>query len=182
MSMSCLNGNAPAQVAVGLVFAVFALLGASPAAGSSCDQRDPTKAPTEAMQGKWTVVEGVITAESFFGLRFQVDRMYVGEAARTITLPGPQSNMNRVGQPWTFYVQRTPIAYVITDCGGSHPGSPTPEERNILGTGMTPRPDEPGFGLPGNVAALGGALLAWIILTARRRRRQPPLTPAGAHP
>ena len=166
---------------VALSLALAMLLGASPAAGFSCAPRDPRAAPTEAMQGKWTVVEGVIEAESFFGIRFRVDRAYAGETARTITLPG-QSNANRVGQPWTFYVQRNPIAYDYTDCGGSHPGLLTPEERGVLGAGAAPRPDEQGLGLTGNLAALGALLAALMFLIARRGRRRPPLTPAGAHP
>lgn len=169
-----------ARLAFGMMLAVATLLGASQAAAFSCAQRDPRAAPTEAMQGKWIVVEGAIEAESFFGIRFRVDRAYAGETARTITLPG-QSNANRVGQPWTFYMQRTPIAYDYTDCGGSHPGLLTPEERSVLGAGLDPRPDEQGLGLIGNLAAVGGVLAALTVLLSRWKRR-PPLTPAGAHP
>jgi hypothetical protein len=64
---------------VALWLALAMLLGASAAAGFSCAPRDPRVAPTEAMQGKWTVVEGVIEAESLFGIRFRVDRAYAGE-------------------------------------------------------------------------------------------------------
>jgi hypothetical protein len=160
------------------------LLGAGAASGFTCAPRDPRAAPTEAMQGNWTVVEGVIEAESILGIRFRVERTYertyAAQVARTITLPG-QSNANRVGQPWTFYVLRNPIAYDYTDCGGSHPGTLTPEERSVLGAGAAPRPDEQGLGPGGNLAAIGG-LLAALFLIARRNRRPPPLTPAGAHP
>lgn len=174
-------------MALSLALALATLLGASPAAGFQCAPRDPREAPTEAMAsgGKWKVVEGVIEAESVFGIRFRVERTYertyAAEVARTITLPG-QANANRVGQPWTFYVQRTPIAYDYTDCGGSHPGLLTPEERSVLGSGLDPRPDEQGFGPPGNSVAAGAVLAALMILIARRNRRRPPLTPAGAHP
>ena len=133
------------------------------------------------MQGKWKVVEGVIEAESIFGIRFRVERTYAAEVARTITLPG-QANANRVGQPWTFYVQRNPIAYGYTDCGGSHPGLLTPEERSVLGPGLDPRPDEQGFGPLGNSVAVGAVLAALMILIGRRNRRHPPPAPAGAHP
>lgn len=173
------------RLAMGLALALAMLLVGGPAAGWSCAPRDPRDAPTEALQGKWKVVEGVIEAESIFGIRFRVERTYertyAAEVVRTITLPG-QVNANRVGQPWTFYVQRDPIAYGYTDCGGSHPGVLTPEERSILGAGFDPRPDEQGFGLLGNAVALGAVLAALTILIGRRNRRQPPLTPAGAHP
>lgn len=164
-----------------MALALATLLAADPADAFSCAPRDPRAAPTEALQGKWTVVEGVIEAESLFGIRLRVDRVYAGEVARTITLPG-QSNANRVEQPWTFYVQRNPIAYSYTDCGGSHPGLLTPEERSVLGAGLDPRPDEQGLGLTGNLAAIGAVLVALMFLLARRNRRPPPLTPAGAHP
>lgn len=108
--------------AVALTLAM--LVGAGAAAGFSCAPRDPREAPNEAMaSGKWKVVEGVIEAESIFGIRLRVERTYertyAAEVARTITLPG-QSNANRVGQPWTFYIQRNLVAYDYTDCGGSH--------------------------------------------------------------
>lgn len=174
------------QLACGVAVALAMLIGGSPAAGFTCAPRDPREAPNEAMaSGKWKVVEGVIEAESIFGIRFRVERTYertyAAEVARTITLPG-QSNANRVGQPWTFYVQRNLIAYDYTDCGGSHPGLLTPEERSVLGAGLDPRPDEQGLGLTGNLAAIGAVLVALMFLVARRNRRPPPLTPAGAHP
>ena len=174
------------RLALGPVLTLAMLLATIPAAGWSCAPRDPREAPTEAMaSGKWKVVEGVIEAESAFGLRFRVEhtyeRTYAAQVARTITLPG-QWNANRVGQPWTFYVQRTPIAYDYTDCGGSHPGLPTPDERSVLGAGLDPRPDEQGLGLIGNFAASGAVLVALTILISRRSRRGPPLTPAAAQP
>jgi hypothetical protein len=181
------SGRAPrVRLAFGAVVALAMLLATLPAAAWGCAPRDPREAPIEAMaSGKWKVIEGVIEAESAFGLRFRVERTYertyAAEVTRTITLPG-QWNANRVGQPWTFYVRRTPIAYDYTDCGGSHPGLPTHEERSVLGAGLDPRPDEQGLGLIGNVAASGGALVALTILISRRSRRGPPLTPAGAQP
>ena len=175
-----------ARVALSLALTVAMLFGTDLAAGFSCAPRDPRAAPTEALaSGTWKVVEGVIEAESLFGIRFQVERTYertyAAEVARTITLPG-QSNANRVGQPWTFYVRRTPIAYDYTDCGGSHPGLLTPEERSILGTGNAPRPDEQGLGPTGNLAAAGGLLVALLFWLSRRNRRRPPLRAVGAHP
>jgi hypothetical protein len=163
-------------VAMCVALAVATLATVGLAAGFSCALRDARAAASEAVQGKWTVVEGTIEAESLFGIRFRVDRAYAGEIARTITLPG-QSNANRVGQPWTFYVQRTPIAYDYTDCGGSHPGLLTPGERSVLGAGSPPRQDEAGLGPAGNIAAVGGGL-ALIVLVSRRRRLGPPLAPA----
>lgn len=50
------------------------------------------------------------------------------------------------------------------------------------GEGLAPRPDEPGLGQTGNLAGLGAVLAALMYLIARRNRRRPPLTPAGAHP
>lgn len=94
--------------------------------------------------------------------------------------PG-QSNANRVGTPYTFYVQRNLLGYTYTDCGGSHPWQLTPEERSVLGAGREPHADEQGLGPFGNLAA-AGALLGLLAIVARRTGRQPPLTPAGAHP
>lgn len=180
------DGAAQAGFAFALTLAVAMTVGAGSAVGFTCAPRDPRAAPTETMaSGSWKVVEGVIEAESIFGIRFRVERTYertyAAEVARTITLPG-QSNANRVGQPWTFYVQRNLIAYDYTDCGGSHPGLLTPEERSVLGVGLEPRPDEQGFGQIGNLAAAGAALASLTFMLARRNRRGPPLTPAGAHP
>lgn len=182
--MTLSNRAALSGSAVGVVLALALLVGANSAAGFTCAPRDPREAPTQAMtSGQWKVVEGIIEAESVFGIRFRVERTYertyAAEVARTITLPG-QSNANRVGQPWTFYVQRNLLAYDYTDCGGSHPGLLTPEERSVLGAGLAPRPDEQGLGAVGNLAAVG-VLLAALTLLSRRNRR-PPLTPAGAHP
>lgn len=183
--MTVSNRAVLSRSAASVVLALAMLVGASSAAGFTCAPRDPREAPTQAMaSGQWKVVEGIIEAESVFGIRFRVERTYertyAAEVARTITLPG-QSNANRVGQPWTFYVQRNLLAYDYTDCGGSHPGLLTPEERDVLGAGAAPRPDEAGLGPSRNLAALGGVLAALTFLLSRRSRR-PPLTPAGAHP
>jgi hypothetical protein len=159
-----------------LALVVAALFGTNSAAGFSCAPRDPRAAPTEALQGKWAVVEGTIEAESLLGIRFRVDRVYAGQVARTITLPG-QANANRVGKAWTFYVERTPIAYDYTDCGGSHPGLLRLEERNVLGAGSSAQSDEQGLGVSGNMAAAAGGM-ALILVVLRRRRMGPPLAPA----
>lgn len=170
-----------AWLAPSVALALATWLGASPATGFTCVPRDPREAVNEAT----AVVEGVIEAESIFGIRFRVERTwertYAATVARTITLPG-QSNANRVGQPWTFYLQRNPIAYGYTDCGGSHPGLLTPEERAAFGAGLEPRPDEQGLGQTGNLVALGAVLAALVVIARRRGPRRPPLTPAGAHP
>src|SRR6266542_2628766 len=182
MSVTRTGRKTQAGLAIGAALALVTLLADGPAAGFSCAPRDPREAPTEAMASGGKVVEGVIEAESIFGIRFRVERTYertyAAEVARTITLPG-QSNANRVGQPWTFYVRRTPIAYDYTDCGGSHPGLLTPEERSILGTGNAPRPDEQGLGPTGNLAAAGGLLVALLFWLSRRNRRRPPLRAVG---
>lgn len=174
-------GLASAHGARVLTLALLMLVSASPAAGFTCVPRDARAAAAEAT----AVVEGVIEAESIFGIRLGVERTYertyTATVARTITLPG-QANANRVGQPWTFYVQRNPIAYGYTDCGGSHRGLLTPEERAAFGAGLEPRPDEQGLGQTGNLVALGAVLAALVVIARRRRPRQPPLTPAGAHP
>src|SRR5687768_11265306 len=94
MGANARPGRAPQiRLVFGAVFALAMLHATTPAVGWSCAPRDPREAPTEAMaSGKWKVVEGVIEAESAFGLRFRVERTYertyAAEVARTITLPG----------------------------------------------------------------------------------------------
>lgn len=148
----------------------------------TCHPRDPRELAREAD----VIVDGVIEAESIFGMRVRVERVYPGRlysggsAERTImVLPG-QANANRVGQPWTFYLQRNPVAYSHTDCGGSHPGTLNSDEKNAFGSGEAPRPDEQLFGPVGNAVLAG--LAALLLAVVARRRNRPPLTPAGAHP
>lgn len=148
----------------------------SPADGFSCAQRDPRLAAREAQ----VVLTGVIEAESLLGMRVRVDRVYQGSAEATITVLPGQGGANRVGGPWTFYLQRNAVAYDHSDCGGSHPQSLTPEEAAAFGAGHSPTPDQQLFGEVGNTIAGLGAVLAVLFLA--RRRPRPPLTPAGAHP
>ena len=173
-----------ARLALSLVAALAILIWATPAAAFTCVPRDPR----DLASGVDVIVDGTIEAESIFGLRVRVDRVYPagrlysgGSAERTITVLPGQGNANRVGGPWTFYLQRNLIAYTHTDCGGSHPGTLNADEKNGFGSGQPPRPDEQLFGPVGNVLLAALAALA-LLFAARRRRRGPPLTPAGAHP
>ena len=166
------------RAALALLIAMATLLSASSASGFSCVQRDPRDLAREAQ----IVVAGVIEAESMFGMRVRVDRVYVGHAEQTITVLPGQSNANRVGSPWTFYLRRDVVAYHHSDCGGSHPSSLTAEERAFFGGGSAPTPDQQLFGPTGNTVAGLGALTAILLLMTRRRGGRPPLTPAGAHP
>jgi hypothetical protein len=166
------------RTASALVIAMATLLSAGSASGFSCVQRDPRDLAREAQ----VVISGVIEAESMFGMRVRVDRVYLGQAEQTITVLPGQGNANRVGGPWTFYLRHDVVAYTHTDCGGSHPSSLTPEERAFFGAGSTPTPDQQGFGPTGNTVAGLGTLAAILLLMSRRRGRRPPLTPAGAHP
>lgn len=166
------------RAASALLIAIATLLSAGSASGFTCAQRDPSVLASEAQ----VVVAGVIEAESTFGIRVRVDRVYLGKAEQTITVLPGQWNANRVGGPWTFYLRRNAIAYTHTDCGGSHPSSLTPEERAFFGVGGAPTPDQQLFGPTGNAGAGLGALAAILLLMSRRRGRRPPLTPAGAHP
>lgn len=166
------------RAASALVIAIATLLMAGSASGLSCPQRDPS----DLARAVQVVVTGVVEAESMFGARVRVDRVYLGQAEQTITvLPGTE-NTNYVGMPWTFYLRRGGIAYHQSDCGGSHPSSLTPEERAFFGAGTAPAPDQQLFGPSGNTVAGLGALAAILLLMTRRRGRRPPLTPAGAHP
>jgi hypothetical protein len=166
------------RAASALLIAIGTLLSAGSASGFTCVQRDPRDLAREAQ----VVVSGVIEAESIFGMRVRVDRVYVGQAAQTITVLPGQWNANRVGGPWTFYLRRGAVAYDHTDCGGSHPGSMTKEERASFGAGSAPTRDQQLFGPTGNTVGGLGALAAVLLLMSRRRGRRPPLTPAGAHP
>ena len=166
------------RAASALVFAIATLLSAGSASGLSCPQRDPGDLARAAQ----VVVTGVVEAESMFGARVRVDRVYLGGAEQTITLLPGTGNANYVGVPWTFYLRRGAGAYSHTDCGGSHPSSLTPEERAFFGAGNAPTPDQQLFGRTGNTVAGLGALAAILLLMSRRRGRRPPLTPAGAHP
>ena len=166
------------RAASALLIAIVTLLSASSASGFSCVQRDPSVLASEAQ----VVVGGVIEAESIFGMRVRVDRVYRGKAEQTITVLPGQSNANRVGSPWTFYLRHDVVAYTHTDCGGSHPSSLTADERAFFGGGSAPTPDQQLFGPTGNTVAGLGALVAILLLMTRRRGRRPPLTPAGAHP
>ncbi|HET9808101.1 MAG TPA: hypothetical protein VFQ66_00300 [Candidatus Limnocylindria bacterium] len=166
------------RAASALLIAIATLLSAGSASGFTCVQRDPSVLAREAQ----VVISGVIEAESMFGIRVRVDRVYLGKAEQTITVLPGQRIANRVGGPWTFYLRHDVIAYTHTDCGGSHPSSLTPEERAFFGAGSAPTPDQQLFGPTGNTVAGLGALAAILLLMSRRRGRRPPLTPAGAHP
>lgn len=166
------------RAASALLIAITTLLSAGSASGFTCVQRDPRDLAREAQ----VVISGVIEAESMFGMRVRVDRVYVGQAQQTITVLPGQSNANRVGSPWTFYLRHDVVAYTHTDCGGSHPASLTQQERAFFGVGSAPTPDQQLFGPTGNTVAGLGALAAILLLMSRRRGRRPPLTPAGAHP
>jgi hypothetical protein len=157
---------------------VIMLMSAYPASGLSCPQRDPR----DYARGAQVILAGLIEAESFFGMRVRVERVYQGSAEGTITVLPVQATANRVGTPWTFYLRRNSVAYDHSDCGGSHPQSLTPGEITAFGSGHPPTPDQQLFGQVGNTVAGLGAVMAAIFLRARRRGRRPPLTPAGAHP
>jgi hypothetical protein len=162
-----------------LVIAMATLLMAGSASGLSCPQRDPR----DLARAVQVVVTGVVEAESMFGARVRLDRVYLGRAEQTITVLPGTGNANYVGVPWTFYLRRDAVAYHnTTACGGSHPSSLTPEERAFFGAGSAPAPDQQLFGPTGNTVAGVGALAAILLLMTRRRGRRPPLTPAGAHP
>ena len=80
------------RAASALLIAMATLLSAGSASGFSCGQRDPRDLAREAQ----VVVAGVIEAESMFGMRVRVDRVYVGQAQQTITVLPGQWNANRV--------------------------------------------------------------------------------------
>jgi hypothetical protein len=164
------------MVACALSLALTTLLGTYPASALTCPQRDARDLAREVQ----VVVGGVIQADSDLGTRVHVDRVYKGTAEQTITVLPGQGTANRVGHPWTFYLDRGAIAYYHTDCGGSHPSGLTPEESSFLGAGRAPMPDQQLFGQVGKVVAGLGVMLTLVFLVTRRRR--PPLTPAGAHP
>lgn len=166
------------RAALGLLIALATLLSAGSASGFTCIKRDPRDLAREVQ----VIVTGVITAESTFGMRVRVDRVFLGQAEHTITVLPGQWNANRVGGPWTFYLRRDIVAYNHTDCGGSHPSSLTPEERAFFDGGSAPTPDQQLFGPVGNTLVGLGAAAAALFLMSRRRGRRPPLTPAGAHP
>lgn len=172
-----------AKPAIGVVIALVFVLVATPASAFTCAPRDPRELAREVD----VIIDGTIEAETVFGMRVRVERVYAagrlysgGSAEQTITVLPGQGNANRVGYPWTFYLHRNPIAYTATDCGGSHPGPLSPDEQSAFGSGEAPRPDEQLFGPVGN--ALLAALTALALAVVARRRRRPPLTPAGAHP
>jgi hypothetical protein len=166
------------RAALALAIAMATLLSAGSASALSCPQRNPRDLAREAQ----VVVAGVVAAESMFGARVRVDRVYLGRAEQTITLLPGTGNANYVGVPWTFYLRRNTFAYSHFDCGGSHPSSLTPDERAFFGAGSAPTPDQQLFGPTGNTVAGLGVLAAVLLLMTRRRGRRPPLTPAGAHP
>jgi hypothetical protein len=166
------------RAASALVIAMATLLMAGSASGLSCPQRDPR----DLARAVQVVVTGVIEAESMFGARVRVDRVYMGRAEQTITVLPGTGNANYVGVPWTLYLRPGAVAYHHTECGGSHPSSLTPEERAFFGGGSAPTPDQQLFGPTGNTIAGLGAAAAALFLMSRRRGRRPPLTPAGAHP
>lgn len=166
------------RAASALVIATATLLMAGSASGLSCPQRDPR----DLARAVQVVVTGVVEAESMFGARVRLDRVYLGRAEQTITVLPGTGNANYVGVPWTFYLRRDGVAYHHTDCGGSHPSSLTPDERAFFGAGSAPTADQQLFGPTGNTVAGLGALAAILVLMSRRRGRRPPLTPAGAHP
>src|SRR5688500_2125718 len=167
------------RAASALLIAMATLLMAGSASGLSCPQRDPR----DLARAVQVVVTGVVEAESIFGARVRVDRVYMGRAEQTITLLPGTGTANYVGVPWTLYLRRGAVAYDHnTGCGGSHPGSMTPEERAFFGAGSAPTPAQQLFGTTGNTVAGLGTLAAILLLMSRRRGRRPPLTPAGAHP
>ena len=161
-----------------LLIAVATLLSAGSASGLSCPQRDPRDLARVAQ----VVVAGVIEAESMFGARVRVDRVYLGQAEQTITVLPGTGNANYVGVPWTFYLRRDAVAYQSNSDCGSHPSSLTPEERAFFGAGSAPTPDQQLFGPTGNTVAGLGALAVILLVMTRRRGSGPPLAPAGAHP
>lgn len=160
-------------VAVPLVL-LAALLGqAAPAAALSCAARDPQ----DAVRDGWVIVDGVVEAESFLGIRVHVERVYLGSAERTITVLGGQSgDAHRVGTRWTLYLQRSPVAYHDADCRGSHPESLSAREQAVFGSGRPPVEDQPFLGWIGNGLAAAVIAALWI----RRRPRGP--SPATATP
>ena len=166
------------RVASALLIAGVTLLSAGSASGLSCPQREPRDLARAAQ----VVVAGVIEAESMFGARVRVDRVYLGQAEQTITLLPGTGNANYVGVPWTFYLRRNAVAYQSNSDCSSHPSSLTPEERAFFGAGSAPTPDQQLFGPTGNTVAGLGALAVILLVMTRRRGSGPPLTPAGAHP
>src|SRR5688572_21445226 len=158
------------RAAPAFLIAIATLLTASSASGFSCVRREPRDLARDAQ----IVVAGVIQAESIFGMRVRVDRVYLGQAEQTITVLPGQSNANRVGGPWTFYLRHDVVAYTHTDCGGSHPSSLTPEELAFFGGGSAPTPDQQLFGPLGNTLAALGTLAAALLLLNRRRGGRPP--------
>jgi hypothetical protein len=154
-----------------------ALLSAGAAAGFSCAPRDPR----ELARAAQVVLAGVIEAESVFGMRVRVTSVYMGAAEQTVTVLPGQGNANRVGTSWVFYLGRDLVAYHHADCGGSHPWSLTPDEAAVFGTGTSPTPDAQFLGPVGSTIAVVIGVLAFWLFTGRRRR-QPPVRPAAAHP
>lgn len=150
-----------AIAAVGLLTIVLG----SVAAGFSCVQLPPSK-----LLG-WGIVaaEGVVESSSFLGARVRIDRVYVGDINRTVTVwPGRWDPVRGVDFPWTFYLQPMLFLYVVTDCGGSHPGNPYQDELAVFGEGRAPSPDEPFLGLVGNALLI---LLALAVLRSQLRWR-----------
>jgi len=170
------------RAASALLIAIVTLLSAGSASGLSCVQREPR----DLARAVQVVVTGVVVAESVFGARVRVDRVYLGQAEQTITVLPGTGNANYIGVPWTFYLSRSTFAYHKTDCGGSHPSSLTSpltaQERAFFGDGIAPTPDQQLFGTTGNTVAGLGVLPANLLMMTRRRGRRAPLTPAGAHP
>ena len=166
------------RAASALVITLATVLMAGSASALSCPQRDPR----DLARTVQVVATGVVEAESMFGARVRLDRVYLGRAEQTITVLPGTGNANYVGVPWTFYLARNAIAYSYASCGGSRPGSMTQEERAFFGAGSAPTPDQQLFGPTGNTVAGLGALAAIFLLMSRGRGRRPPLTPAGAHP
>ena len=166
------------RAATAFLIAIVTLLSTTSASGFTCVKRDPSVLARDAQ----VVVAGVIAAESMFGMRVRVDRVYLGNAEQTITVLPGQWNANRVGGPWTFYLRHDVLGYTHSDCGGSHPSSLMPEERSFFGGGNAPSPDQQLFGPVGNMVVGLGAAAAIVLLINRRRGGRPPLAPAGAHP
>ena len=146
---------------------VLALVLADAAAASSCAMTLPRDVVGSKVV---TVVEGTVEASSLFGTRVRVQRVYVGDAHRTITVFPDWSFRADENLPWTFYLRPVLIGYLAVICGGGHPGTATPEELDLFGEGRAPTPDDPFLGPVGSsvlVFTVGLGLAA--ALRARTR-------------
>jgi hypothetical protein len=135
----------------------------APAGALSCVARDPGL----ANGGDWIVLEGIVEANSPLGARVRVELVYQSLTDRTITVFPARWAPSSYGHPWTFYLKPGFFSYDDPDCGGSHPGTFTPREREVFGEGRPPDPDEWFLGTMGNGVALAmslALLLGWRAL------------------